>query len=95
MQADAIFAALSEDRTEIDRELVELGELDWQELADKNACRIALYQEGINFEDRDGGAPTTHGSPNGPKPLKQSFAERVKNNHLPDPTDAPTVAAGS
>ena len=54
MQADAIFAALlGEDRAAIDADLSTLGTLDWQELPEKKACRIALYREGVDFEDRD------------------------------------------
>lgn len=53
MQADAIFTALGEDRAAIDAELSPLGTPDWQELPDKKACRIALYREGVDFDDRD------------------------------------------
>ena len=91
-QADEIFEALYEDKAEIE---AHVGELDWQALPDRKACRIADYKEPVSFEDRAlwpelFGWLTTRA-----EAFKDVFAQRVKDINLPEPQDGSDSSSSS
>lgn len=87
-QADAIFAALLEDKETIE---AELGELDWQDLPDRKACRIALYRD-ANPEDREQWPELYEWMKEQAEAFKSAFADRVKALDLPEQEVANVVA---
>jgi hypothetical protein len=87
-QADAIFAALLEDKETIE---AELGELDWQDLPDRKACRIALYRD-ANPEDREQWPELYEWMKEQAEAFKSAFADRVKALDLPEQQVANVVA---
>jgi Domain of unknown function (DUF4268) len=98
-QADAIYEALEKEKDAIE---AELGELEWQPLPEKKACRIAVYKR-ASIEDRDSWPALCQWLTENAEAFKSAFAERVKSVQLvaASPAEArgdapaPTVAAPS
>jgi hypothetical protein len=80
--ADAVFAALLEEKEVIE---AELGELDWQDLPDRKACRIADYNQPVDAEDREQWPELFAWLRDRAEAFKATLAHRVKDVELPEP----------
>lgn len=92
MQADLVFERLKEDQEAIKSELAGLGTLDWQDLPDRKACRIVIYRDDVNLEDKEQWPEFYAWLLERSEAFKQTFADRLKNLDLPEPEDAAIVA---
>lgn len=82
--ATAIFEALQQDKDALE---AELGELDWQDLPDAKACRIADYKHALNIEDREQWPELFEWLKDRAEAFKRGFGQRVKDIDLPDSQD--------
>lgn len=82
-QADLVFAALVEQKAAVEGEL---GPLDWQDLPERKACRIAVYRE-ANLEDQEEWADLYEWLRDRAEAFKHAFAERLKAIVLPEPEE--------
>jgi len=92
-QANLIFDTLKKEQTAIESELEGLGELEWQDLPDKKACRIVIYRSGVNLEDHGQWRDYYGWLLERCERLKATFAPRLQSMDLPEPEDTATVAA--
>lgn len=77
-QADAIYEALDDQGEAIESEL---GELEWQPLPDKKACRIARYRD-ADIEDQTSWQDLFKWLLHEAEAFRSTFAERVKEVDL-------------
>lgn len=91
-EADAIFEALVPDKEAIE---AEVGELDWQDLPDRKACRISDYKQPVTFEDREQWPELFSWLKDRAEAFKAAFSQRVKDIDLPAPQDSPAARAAS
>jgi hypothetical protein len=91
-QANLIFEELKKDQTAIESELEGLGELEWQDLPDKKACRIVIYRSGANLEDQEQWPDFYGWLLERCERFKATFAPRLQSMDLPDPEEATVVA---
>jgi hypothetical protein len=93
-QANLIFEALKKEQAAVESELEGLGELEWQDLPDKKACRIVIYRSGVNLED-PGQWPDLYGwLRERCERFKATFAPRLQSMDLPDP-DTTVIASAA
>lgn len=85
--SSAIFEALADDKIGIEQEL---GELDWQPLPEKKACRIAAYRQ-ASIENRESWPVLFVWLKQQAEAFKATFAERVKALSLPAPDGIPPL----
>lgn len=88
--SDAIFQALVNDKAAIE---TDIGPLEWQNLPEKKACRIADYKQPVDFEDRAKWDDLFAWLRDRAEAFKQTFAQRVKDMDLPEPQEAPVGAS--
>lgn len=91
-QANLIFGKLKEDERAIETELEGLGELEWQDLPDKKACRIVIYRSGVNLEDKDAWPEIYGWLLERCERFKKTFVPRLQNMDLPEPEEDAAVA---
>lgn len=91
-QANVIFEELKKDQVAIQSELDGLGELQWQDLPDKKACRIVIYRSGVNLEDQEQWPDFYGWLLERSERFKATFAPRLQSVNLPDPEEAAVVA---
>jgi uncharacterized protein DUF4268 len=82
-QANLVFEALMEDKQVIESEL---GELDWQDLPDRKACRIAEYRQ-ADLEEQEKWPALYEWLKERAEAFKAAFAERLKHIDLPAPEE--------
>lgn len=93
MQADLVFENLKQDQEAIESEVGHLGTLEWHDLRDRKACRIAIYRKDVDLEDKEQWPAFYAWLLERSEAFKATFADRLKNMDLPDPEDATVVAA--
>lgn len=91
-QANLIFEELKKDQTAIEVELEGLGELEWQDLPDKKACRIVMYRPGVNLEDQEQWPDFYGWLLERCERFKATFAPRLQEMDLPNAEDPALVA---
>ena len=90
--ADGLFASLFQQKSAIEENL---GELDWQDLPDRQACRIADYKQPVNFDDRDRWPELFAWLKDRAEEFKKVFAERLKTIQLPEQhAESAAIASG-
>jgi hypothetical protein len=91
-QANFVFEELKKDQIAVEGELEDLGELEWQDLPDKKACRIVMYRSGVNLEDHEHWPELYRWLLERCERFKATFAPRLQGIELPDPEEATVVA---
>ena len=94
-QASLIFAHLETQRPTIEAELGLEGQLDWQPLPDRKACRIAIYKETGSLDDREQWPASYEWLLDWAEKFRTVFAQRIKDIVLPESVNADVEAASA
>jgi hypothetical protein len=82
--ATVVYEALDAQRAAIEAELGDIGELDWQPLPEKTACRIAVYRNIHTLQDETKWPDAFSWMLERAVKFRDAFAERLKEVVVPD-----------